>query len=343
MAGAILAYPSTGAVDGGTAMPSARGWALAAIMLGLAMILLSASLAEAGEQRTVDVAGVSRTYYVAGTSAANLTARPLVIMLHGAGGNGEQAVRQYGWERKAEEEGFVVAGPDAWRPFPDWPANFLTNPRFWNDGGARGNAAIQGSDDVGFIDAMVEDIARVTAIDRTRIYVTGFSSGAGMAQRVAVDRANRYAAVAPIAGIVVVPPTSPVRAMPFLYLSGDRDPLNPVQGGPVRSPWGTTFTKPAHGAISQRWRELNGCPPPTRTMAAPSVRLELASPCRDGVEVRYVLVEGLGHRWAGASRDVLPESIVGPASNALNVTDTVWDFLRRWRLGIAGIPPAPKR
>jgi hypothetical protein len=29
---------------------------------------------------------------------------------------------------------------------------------------------------------------------------------------------------------------------------------------------------------------------------------------------------------------MLPESIVGPASNVLNVTDTVWDFLRRWRL-----------
>jgi polyhydroxybutyrate depolymerase len=321
-------------------MPYATRWALAVIALGLAMILLSASLAEAGEQRTINVAGVSRSYYVAGVTAVNSGARPLVIMLHGAGGTGEHAVRQYGWERKAEQEGFIVAGPDAWRPFPDWPANFLTNPRFWNDGGARGNAAIQASDDVGFIDAMVDDIARLTAIDRARVYVTGFSSGAGMAQRMAVDRANRYAAVAPIAGIVVVPPTSPVRAMPFLYLSGDRDPLNPVQGGPVRSPWGNTFTKPAHGAISQRWRELNGCPPPMRSIMAPSVRLEMASPCRDGVEVRYVLVEGLGHRWAGGLRDALPESIVGPASNALNVTDTVWDFLRRWRIGSAGVPPA---
>lgn len=324
-------------------MPYAGRWALAAIALGLAMLLLSASLVEAGEQRTIKVAGVTRTYYVAGTAAVNTGARPLVIMLHGAGGNGEQAVRRYGWEGKAEREGFVVAGPDASRPFPDRPANLLTNPRFWNDGGARGNAAIQGSDDVGLIDAMVEGIARATAIDRTRIYVTGFSSGAGMAQRMAIDRANRYAAVAPIAGIVIVPPTSPARAMPFLYLSGDRDPLNPVQGGPIRSPWGTIFTKPPHAAISQRWRELNGCPPPTRSVIAPSVNLELASPCRDGVEVHYVLVEGLGHRWAGGTRDMLPESIVGPASNALNITDTVWDFLRRWRISSTGVPPAPRR
>jgi polyhydroxybutyrate depolymerase len=306
--------------------------ALAAIMLGVAMLLLSASLADAGERRTVDVAGVSRTYYVAGASAVNAGARPLVIMLHGAGGTGEHAVRAYGWERKAEQEGFIVAGPDAWRPFPEWPANMLTNPRYWNDGSGRGNAVIRNSDDIGFIDAMVEDIVRVTPVDRARIYVTGFSSGAGMAQHVAVERANRYAAIAPIAGIVAVPPTSPVRAVPFLYLSGDRDPLNPVQGGPVRLPWGNTITKPAHGAISQRWRELNGCPPPSRETIAPAVRLELASPCRDGVEVRYVLVEGLGHRWAGGARDMLPESIVGPASTALNITDTVWDFLRRWRL-----------
>lgn len=313
-------------------MPYVTRWAVMAIVLGIAMILLSASLVEAGEQRTVNAGGVARTYYVAGDTAANTGPRPLVIMLHGAGGNGVQAVRQYGWERKAEREGFVVAGPDAWRPFPDWPANLLTNPRFWNDGSARGNLAIRTSDDVGFLDAMVDDIARFAAIDRNRIYVTGFSSGAGMAQRLAVERANRYAAVAPISGIVVIPPTSPVRAMPFLYLSGDSDPLNPVQGGRVRLPWGNTFTKPGHGAITQRWRELDGCPPPTRTTPAPAVRLELASPCRGGVEVRYVLVEGMGHRWAGGGRDILPDSIVGPASNAINVTDTVWDFLRRWRL-----------
>jgi poly(3-hydroxybutyrate) depolymerase len=67
-------------------------------------------------------------------------------------------------------------------------------------------------------------------------------------------------------------------------------------------------------------------------MPAPAVHLELASPCRGGVEVRYVLVEGMGHRWAAGGRDMLPESIVGPASSAINVTDTVWDFLRRWRL-----------
>jgi polyhydroxybutyrate depolymerase len=310
----------------------ATRWAVVAIVLGIAMILLSATLVEAGEQRTINMAGVNRTYYVAGATAVNTGERPLLIMLHGAGGTGQQAVRQYGWERKAEKEGFIVAGPDAWRPFPEWPANLLTNPRFWNDGGGRGSAEIRNSNDVGFIDEMVEDIARSTPIDRSRIYITGFSSGAGMVQRMAVERANRYAAVAPISGIVYLPPIAPYRAMPFLYLSGDRDPLNPVNGGPVHSPWGNTFSKPAHGAISQRWRELNGCPPPTRTTPAPHVYLEMATPCRDGVEVRYVLVEGLGHRWAGGGRDVLPDSVVGPASNAINVTDTVWEFLHRWRL-----------
>ena len=135
MEGAFAAYPSTGAVGGGAALSYTIRWAVAAIVLGIAMILLSATLVEAGEQRTINMAGVSRTYYVASASSVNTGERPMVIMLHGAGGTGQQAVRQYGWERKAEKEGFIVAGPDAWRPFPEWPANLLTNPRFWNDGG----------------------------------------------------------------------------------------------------------------------------------------------------------------------------------------------------------------
>ena len=303
-------------------MPYVTRWAVMAIVLGIAMILLSASLVEAGEQRTVNAGGVARTYY---SRDAAQQPRPLVIMLHGAGERGGRCANTAGSARPSAS--FVVAGPDV--------AAFRTGrqpadqPRFWNDGSARGSLAIP-QRRRRLPRRMVDDIARFAAIDRNHIMSPAIS-GAGR-QRLAVEHApiatprwrrsqhRRHSA------------DLPVRAMPFLYLSGDSDPLNPVQGGRVRLPWGNTFTKPGHGAITQRWRELDGCPPPTRTTPAPAVRLELASPCRGGVEVRYVLVEGMGHRWAGGGRDILPDSIVGPASNAINVTDTVWDFLRRWRL-----------
>lgn len=54
--------------------------------------------------------------------------------------------------------------------------------------------------DVPFVEAMVDDAAKRFAIDRKRIYVSGFSYGAAMAWRLACERGGDYAAFLPIAG-----------------------------------------------------------------------------------------------------------------------------------------------
>ena len=298
-----------------------------------AALALAAAPAWAGDMHRIEHDGRERSYYVHAPTLPANARPPLVFMLHGAGGTGDFAVRRYKWDRKADAEGFVVAGAEASPSFPGTPANFAANPRVWNDGSGRGSANVRSSDDVGFVAALIDRLTASHGIDHRRVYVVGFSSGAGMAQRIGQELADRIAAIAPVAGIMIAAARPPSRAIPVLYLSGDRDPLNPVEGGTIRLPWGGVYPKEAHAAIVTRWRDLNRCPPTiVRTVGPPDVVTETAGPCRDGVEVRYVLVRGLGHRWAGAGGDPLPESLVGPDSNAIDATDLVWDFLKRWRL-----------
>jgi polyhydroxybutyrate depolymerase len=305
---------------------------LVSIAVGLALFCVTIATALAGESRTLNVDGVERSYYVH-VPAGLRPGAPLVLVLHGAGGSGELAVRLYRWQAKADAEGFLVAGPDALPPFPGRAADFLTNPRFWNDGSGRGAANVRLADDVAFVAALIDALARGHGSDRARVYVTGFSSGAGMANRLGQEMADRIAAIAPVAGILPSLRPSLARPVPVLYVSGDRDPLNPVAGGDIALPWGNRYRKEPIQTGIDRWRDLDGCTGRPENAAPTSLRVQSWSACRGNVEVRYVLVLDHGHEWPGGERSRLPASVVGPFNaTAYDATSSLWRFFQRWRL-----------
>src|ERR1700730_1683913 len=114
-------------------------------LLGVLLALSGCSAvhrAEAGfpngtSLHTMACGGLDRTYRVykpAGLAAA----APLVVMLHGAFGNGEQAENSYGWDPLADSSKFVVAYPDGVG-------------RTWNGHGCCGRAAQENHADAGFL------------------------------------------------------------------------------------------------------------------------------------------------------------------------------------------------
>lgn len=307
--------------------------ALLAIMVGLAVFVLSIAAALAGEMRTLQVGTAERSWYLHAPAGLKPGA-PLVFVLHGAGGSGERAVRQYGWQALADAEGLVVVGPDAATPFPHRPADFRTNPRVWNDGSQRGGRHVRASDDTAFVMAVIELLVRTHGIDRSRVYVTGFSSGASMTQRLGQEMAARIAAIAPVAGAMIPLVRGLPRPLPVLYVSGDSDPLNPVAGGDIALPWGGSFRKESLQQLVERWRDLDGCTGAPVAATAPSLKIQTWSACRDGVEVQYVLVQGHGHVWPGSDARS-PARMAGPANpRAYHATANAWTFLRRWRLPV---------
>src|ERR1700737_1202718 len=135
-----------------------------AALLGVLLALWGCSAAHRAETgfpdgtsvHTMAFGGLDRAYRVykpAGLAAA----APLVVMLHAAFGDGEQAENSYGWDPLADSSKFVVAYPDGVG-------------RTWNGHGCCGRAARDNIDDVGFITAVVGQISTALPIDKSRGY-----------------------------------------------------------------------------------------------------------------------------------------------------------------------------
>lgn len=228
---------------------------------------------------------------------------PLVVMLHGAGGSADFAADETGWSGLADREGFAVAYPEGVAVRPEKVPKFLTNPQEWHDGSGRGR-----HDDVGFLLAVLDDLAGV--IDPGRVYLTGFSNGAGMAFRFAAEHADILAALAPVAGHCWVVDPKPGRPVPTYYMVGDADPLVPLAGGTVRTPWGKVEARPAVADTLGRWGKAIGQPPGSELF-----------PVR--------VIAGHGHHWPGG-KGLLGERLGGPAATGVDATGEVWEFFRNF-------------
>jgi polyhydroxybutyrate depolymerase len=306
--------------------------AIRTILLGLLLAGLALS-AQAGEQRTLTVGNAQRSYYI--HAPANLPRNaPLVFMLHGAGGNGKHAAESYGWVAKADQSRFLLIAPDASTVFANQEPSLLRNPRAWNDGSNRGGPNISSSDDIGLLRALIDQAARQFGIDRKRVYVSGFSSGSSMTQRVGLEMTSEIAAIAPAAGDLFGKRATLPRGLPVLTLVGDADPLAPWNGGEVVIPmWNSrSDPRPPFRTNPEAWAAMNACPHPSETRPYDGVRLMRWQNCRDNVEVAFYVVEGMGHHWPGSERGPLMERNSGPSKNPFRAVDLIWDFFQRWSL-----------
>jgi polyhydroxybutyrate depolymerase len=264
---------------------------------------------------------------------------PVVIMLHGGGGTGRAAAQETLWGEKADQAGFLAVFPEATPPDLTKPGKFRGNPQTWNDGSGRFHAGQKGVDDVGFLDAMLDDLARRFTVDGRRIFVTGFSNGASMTFRVGEELSHRVAAIAPVAGACWCDAPRLKQPVSLCYITGDADPLNPLEGGEPKfaiaaSGIGGRKKPPVRDSI-QKWATALACPAkPCKEVYQGGVKTLTYGPGRDGAEIVFVTVEGLGHNWAGG-KNLLPEFMVGKRSDKLKTTDFVWDFLQKH--------PAPAR
>ena len=112
------------------------------------------------------------------------TGWPLVVMLHGCDQSATlfaQGTRMNQW---AQKQGYAVLYPQqsvSSHPHRCWK---------WYD-----RATQQGGGDVSVIVGIVERVAGQYLIDRSRIYISGISAGAGMANIVALNHPDLFAAI----------------------------------------------------------------------------------------------------------------------------------------------------
>lgn len=271
-----------------------------------------------------EISGIHREWLF---SPGGATSAPLVVFLTGTGGTAAWADRETGWSKLAAQEGFALAIPEARPPNPGSPPSFLANPPRWNDGSpALFDSPAPETDDVAFLTFVIDDAVNRFGVDPRRVFVTGFSNGAGMAFRFAAECANRVAALAPVAGHLWPREPKPSRPVPTLYTIGTRDLLIPFRGGEVRLPWTNRLAqRPPVAETLERWARAIGCSPvPVLQRDDGTVRIERYP---GPVTFDAVTVEGLGHHWPGGGA-TLNARLAGPASDAVNATEMIWEFFK---------------
>ncbi|QVL33356.1 alpha/beta fold hydrolase [Telmatocola sphagniphila] len=256
--------------------------------------------------------------------------QPLLIVLHGKGGTADWVLEETQLEMFASEQGIALLAPDALTLEPDKPPKFLSNPQFWNSD-PRNEFAGRLPDDVRFLKILIDDFRQYFLIDPKRIYVTGFSNGAAMTFRLAIEAGQVLAGIAPIAGNCLVDPVLLHHPVPTLWLMGEKDPLMPFEGGLVTSPWGKQYTRPPMVSEAQRWA------------SALKFRLEekhdFSYPDREGmryvregqVYFEFCKLKNLGHHWPGGLGRLNPK-LFGPAA-PINGNELIWNFFKHHQLG----------
>ena len=162
--------------------------------------------------------GRTRTYIeYAPASIAPTDTVPLLISLHGLGDNMTN-FSNVGFHAIADTAEFIVVTPQA-------IVDPLLSAAAWNSGaGALGIFPNSDVDDIGFVSALIDTTAARFSIDTNRIYVTGFSMGGFMSNRLACELGDRVAAIASVAGTlgsgVSCPAPPPI---PVFHLHGTAD------------------------------------------------------------------------------------------------------------------------
>ena len=301
---------------------------------------LDLALLHDGSDRLFDV--YVPASYVPGTPL------PLVVDIHGLTSNKTAQATFSGWKALADATGgFAVAWPQALFGDPVDPelpappgADVFTDPLgvagpSWNTGPLGIGAAVGVSDDVGFIEAMVDAIAQDLSIDRTRVYATGISNGGAMSHRLACEAEGTFAAVAPIAAPIGLSPLTacaPARPVPTITIQGDTDGLVPYGGGnlyPTHPDSPLLPAIPSAAASFQRWRDINGCTDiPSTTVLGADSSCDTSSTCNGGVETTLCTIEGLD--FIGSP----PTSVLGHFlyfnTDGINLAAQAWSFLQQF-------------
>jgi polyhydroxybutyrate depolymerase len=216
---------------------------------------------------------------------------PLVLAMHGSGGNAQGMEGQTKLEELAAQKGFVLVIPDS-----------ATDPP-WQDPG-----------DISYIAGLLARVDKSQNIDRRRQYVTGFSAGGREAYAVACRLSRQIAAVAVVSSALRGSCTTSHPVSELLIYGSQESSL--ANGNPA-----TGF--PSGAQITAHWRQINRCKsasPSAAKQVGPVVQTTWKS-CAGGSGVSLYVVQGGTHFWPGQNGATGPD-----APGQYSASNAIWAF-----------------
>lgn len=259
---------------------------------------------------TTTVDGDEREYYVhVPKSYTGQTAVPVVFMLHGTSGNGEDFYIRSGWKEVGEDENIITVFPSSWR-YCIIDEGVQKNTTKWNtppDAEWTFCAGQKPRNDIQFLNTVITELNTKYKIDNKRIYLAGFSNGGQMAAKCAVELSDKLAAVVESAGSFYYDTTHiPKRKLPVFYQIGNEDygpgntgPAIPLDSlGYLISTPGLPFKNGKFYKTANTHIKTFGLNPSfTISGDVNSVRYATYKPLTPGAnyEFKYALIKGMAH------------------------------------------------
>lgn len=256
-------------------------------------------------------------------------AYPVFFFLHGYGGSatGTEAETTNGLNRYAEEYGYIMVYPQGTWFWANESSPARWEASSWNhlsgnrDEGPEGPTCTRDTpyphcppecddcgrcgwtschDDIGFLEKMFESVSRDFKTDRSRYYLSGFSNGSMMANRMACVAPGWFAAVALVGGRLERGyQCGPTKALPLLQINGARDETVPFDGRISNTGYFFATSK----AVAAKWSESTGCRDESESWSSPiseAAGLRCSATCAGGdrESIDCLWPEG-DHHWPG--------------------------------------------
>ena len=283
------------------------------------LLLLVGGTFSSFSQQTINASithdGIQRDYilYIPELYDGN-TAVPLVLNFHGYGSNAAQQMFYGDFRDIADTEGFLLVHPEG--------TTFIGD-QFWNVGFPGLSSNI---DDVGFTEALIDELATLYTIDLDRVYATGMSNGGFMSFLLACQLSEKIAAVASVTGSMTQDTFDDCNAQhptPVLQIHGTDDGVVLYNGN--------NLSIPIADVISY-WVDFNNCETTPTTTTLPDVDVSDGSTIEhsvyedgdNGITTEHMKVIGGGHTWPG--------SVINTAgtNQDIDASMEIWLFFSRF-------------
>ena len=239
---------------------------------------------------------------------------PIVFVLHGYTSYDDWIFDYSNFETQADEHGFILIYPQGTIYQP-------TGETHWNVGGWTSQST---TDDIDYIDSIIDYLDGNYRVNLNRIYSTGMSNGGFMSYVLACQLSHRIAGIASVTGSMTNQTFDECDAkhpMPVMQIHGAKDNTVPFEGNDNMKPIDD---------VMEFWVNYNACNvTPSETIIEDNDgdglggTLSVYNGCMNDVSVELYYLDGLRHQWP---------SLKGTRVFDIDSASVIWEFFSKYNV-----------
>ena len=265
--------------------------------------------------------GLERTYFVHLPQNYNdAITYPLIFAIHGGGTLGYQGIEgQSQLSELSDLENFIVVYPEGLEQL-----GFRT----WNAGDCCPSASTLGTNDIGFIVALLDKLKLELSINDRKVYATGFSNGGQLAYKLANRYPDKFAAISAVAGVLQDFPFDPARKVPIIHFHSYQDSTAPYSGGFSDAQF-INLEFPSVDSTLLLIANNYNCGLIKQTIFSNPNTYDFFrySDCNNNVQIELYVSQDGGHTWPGGQAFANR-----PITNHFNASNLMWEFFQNYEL-----------